>query len=149
MRTWLTTLLQIFCKIFLDFKVIVKSIIDPDDNLPPTYLKSCTKQCSCLRRGENTEPANDVRLNIHEISMSSWIGLSERKTKHFVINQHTLRHTGGHLWNFVKTICYLLSFQKNVARTKTFYISIRPLKTSHLNIYVCKLEFSHQWTDVS
>ena len=27
-----TTLLQIFCKIILNYKVIIKSIIDPDDN---------------------------------------------------------------------------------------------------------------------
>ena len=31
-RTLPTTLLQIFCKIILNSKVIVKSIIDPDDN---------------------------------------------------------------------------------------------------------------------
>ena len=27
-----TTIFQIFCKIILNFKVIVKGIIDPDDN---------------------------------------------------------------------------------------------------------------------
>ena len=31
-RTSQTTLLQIFCKTILNFKVIVKSILDPDDN---------------------------------------------------------------------------------------------------------------------
>ena len=31
-RTLSTNLLQIFCEIFLNSKVIVKSIIDPDDN---------------------------------------------------------------------------------------------------------------------
>ena len=31
-RTLPTSLLQIFCKIILNSKVIVKSIIDPDDN---------------------------------------------------------------------------------------------------------------------
>ena len=31
-RTVPTTLLQIFCKTILTFKVIVKGIIDPDDN---------------------------------------------------------------------------------------------------------------------
>ena len=32
MRTLPTTLLQTFCKIILNSKVIIKSIIDPDDN---------------------------------------------------------------------------------------------------------------------
>ena len=33
MRRLPTTLLQIFCKTILNFKVIVKNIIDPDDNV--------------------------------------------------------------------------------------------------------------------
>ena len=32
-RTLPTTLLQIFCKVILNFRVIVKSITDPDENL--------------------------------------------------------------------------------------------------------------------
>ena len=32
-RTLLTTLLQIFCKIMVDSEDIAKSIIDPDDNI--------------------------------------------------------------------------------------------------------------------
>ena len=32
MKTLPTALLQLFCKIFLNLKVIVQSIIDPDDN---------------------------------------------------------------------------------------------------------------------
>ena len=32
LKTFSTTLLQIFCKISINSKVIIKSIIDPDDN---------------------------------------------------------------------------------------------------------------------
>ena len=37
-RTKPTNLLQIFCKIILNFKVTVKSIIDPDDNVKRSPL---------------------------------------------------------------------------------------------------------------
>ena len=37
-RILLTTLFQIFRKIILNFKVIVKSIIDPDDNFQRNSL---------------------------------------------------------------------------------------------------------------
>ena len=37
-RTSSTTLLQIFCKTILDSKVIVKSVIDPDDTILRTSL---------------------------------------------------------------------------------------------------------------
>ena len=37
-RTSPKTILQIFCKIIPAFKVIVKSVIDPEDNLPGRTL---------------------------------------------------------------------------------------------------------------
>ena len=38
-----TTLLQLFCKIILNFQVIVKSILNPDNNLQFVYFYRCSR----------------------------------------------------------------------------------------------------------
>ena len=51
-RTLSTTVLEILCKIILNFQVIVKSITDPEDN----FKKTCVNGLKCNQDGRDCRP---------------------------------------------------------------------------------------------
>ena len=67
-RTLRTILLQIFCKIISYFKVIVKSILDPDDNFPRDYFPAVRTIELCLEGGV-ADPPQGWHDEEHEVGV--------------------------------------------------------------------------------
>ena len=78
-KTLTTTLLQIFCNAIFTFKEIVKSVIDPDDNLRlfysavrhATLLQRCT-QASRLHHDHTINHAHSDQKQPDKILMKSF-----------------------------------------------------------------------------
>ena len=67
-RTSRTTLLQIFCKIIINFQVIVKSIFDPDDNFTRDYFPAVRTIELCLEGGV-ADPPKGWHDEEHEVGV--------------------------------------------------------------------------------